>query len=79
MNALKTIKINDRPVVVPSSLSFEKLKDGQFLVKYNGRSHYVTGGKAAGGSAREWFVDGLGDNAIAVTGPRDAINLIVGA
>ena len=76
---LKTIKINGRAILVPEGFTIRKLKDGQFCAEYNGRSHYITGGKAAGGSAREWFVDGFGGNSIRVTGLRDGVNLMLGA
>lgn len=76
---LKTIKINGRSVLVPETLTFCKLKDGQFCVEFNGRSHYIVGGKSAGGAANEWFVDGFGGQPIAATSIRDALNLIVGA
>lgn len=76
---LTTIKIFGRTIVVPEGFKIRKLKDGQFCAEFNGRSHYITGGKHAGGSAREWFVDGFGGEPIAVTGLRDGINLIISA
>lgn len=75
----KTIKINNRSVLVPEGFAFRKLRSGEFLVEYNGRSHYVTGGKFAGGSSKEWFVDNLGDQPILVSGPVEAVKLIAGA
>lgn len=76
---LKTIKINGRPVLVPETLTFRALRAGQYVVEFNGRAHYIVGGKNAGGTAREWTVDNLGGQPIVATSVRDAINLIVGA
>jgi len=73
----KTIKINNRTIFVPNDFQFRKLKDGQFLVEYNNRSHYIVGGTKAGGTAREWFVDGFGGDSIPTTGLVDSINLIL--
>lgn len=76
---LKTIKINGRPVLVPETLTFRALRAGQYVVEFNGREHYIVGGKNAGGTAREWTVDNLGNQPIVATSVRDALNLIVGA
>jgi hypothetical protein len=76
---LKTIKINGRNILVPETLTFHSLRAGQYLVKFNGRTHYIVGGKNAGGTAREWTVDNLGNQPIVATSVRDALNLIVGA
>jgi hypothetical protein len=78
-NPLKTITINSRKVVVPAGLTFRAMRAGQYLVEFNGRSHYIVGGKNAGGTAREWTVDNLGNDVIVATSVRDALNLIVGA
>lgn len=74
------IKINGRTKSVPEGFKFRKLKDGQFLVEWNHRRHYIIGGKSAGGSSREWFVDGFGgEKSIAATSLMDCINLIINA
>ena len=73
----KLIKVNGRSVVVPSSFKFRKLKDGQFLVEYNERSHYITGGKSAGGRSNEWYLDGFGGDPINCTSICDAIHVIL--
>jgi hypothetical protein len=76
---LKTLKINGKKLLVPSTFNFRKARDGQYIVCYNGRSHYIVGGKKAGGRANEWFVDGFGGASIPVCGPVEAVKLIVGA
>jgi hypothetical protein len=76
---LKTLKLNGRSVLVPETLEFRALRAGQYVVNFNGRSHYIVGGKNAGGTAREWTVDNLGGQPIVATSVRDALNLIVGA
>lgn len=78
-NTLKIITINSRKVVVPANLEFRALRAGQYLIEYNGREHYIVGGKNAGGTSREWTVDNLGGQPIVATSVRDALNLIVGA
>jgi hypothetical protein len=79
MTTLKTITINSRKIVVPANFSIRTLRAGQYLVEFNGREHYIVGGKSAGGTSREWTVDNLGNNPIVATSVRDAVNLIVGA
>ena len=76
---IKTIKINGRSVLVPENLTFRALRPGQYLVEFNGRTHYIVGGKNAGGTAREWTVDNLGNQPIVATSVREALDLIVGA
>lgn len=76
---LKTLKINGTKLLVPDNFNFRKARDGEYIVSYNDRSHYIIGGKKAGGRANEWFVDGFGGASIPVSGPVEAVKLILGA
>lgn len=75
----KTLKINGRTLSVPESFLLQKTEKGVYRALFNGGEHYIKGGKRLGGSARDWYVTGLGDAPISVSGPTEAIKLILGA
>jgi hypothetical protein len=76
---LKSIKINNRTILVPEGFLLQRTEKGVYRVLFNGGEHYIKGGKRLGGGPRDWYVTGLGDNHIACSGPVDAINLIINA
>lgn len=58
------IKINGRHRFYENLDSIKKVSPSTFTVVRGGWSYTVFGGKAAGGSSREWYVEGFGDKAI---------------
>ena len=76
--ALKEIKINNSKLLVQDYVNVTNTRAGEYIVTVGDRTHCIFGGRALGGSARDWWVDGFGGDAIKVSGPVEAINLIVG-
>lgn len=69
-------KINGRTHYFSTIRDIRKIQPGHWHVERNGRFYHIEGGKAAGGSRRDWFVDGFGGKGIPCTSLVDALKLI---
>lgn len=72
-------KINGRLKFYSRISSVIKTRPGHYDVVMGGRTYHVEGGKPAGGSSRDWFVDGFGSKGIPCTSLLDALHIIENA
>jgi hypothetical protein len=72
-----TIKINGRVRYYDHLSDFAKLSPSRYAVRRNATEYTIEGGKRAGGTAREWFVDASEwTKPIFCTSLVDALNLL---
>lgn len=71
--------INGRMFFFHRISSFTKLGNGKFEAVRNGTTYRIEGGKKAGGSRTDWFIDADGwSKSINCTSLIDALNVING-
>jgi len=69
-------RINRRLQFFRSDLTITKIRPGHWNVERNGVTYHIEGGRAAGGSSRDWFVDGFGGKAIWTSSLVESLKLI---
>lgn len=80
-NLIPSIKVNGRNVYVNRITEITQTRKGHFEGIAYGSTFKIEGGKAAGGTSRDWFVewDQGWNGSINATSLVDAIKLIEGA
>ena len=78
---LNAVIINGRQTIVKRITEIRATRPGNFEGLANGEHFHIEGGRAAGGTSRDWFVSWAGawDGYIKATSLVNAIKLIEGA
>lgn len=70
-------KVNGRTHYFGRIRSLVRTGEGKYKVEgTNGMKFQIEGGRAAGGTSRDWFLDGFGERSIVCTSIVDALNVI---
>lgn len=78
---LQAVEVNGRQIIVSRITEINKARPGHFHGIAQGSPFHIEGGKAAGGSPRDWFVswDGVWTGSITAKSLTECIRLIEGA
>jgi hypothetical protein len=75
--SLGGIKVNGRIRFYDHLVNFKRVNRSTWTVERNGQTYRIEGGRHAGGTSREWFLDGGSFNgSILCTSLVDALRLL---